>query len=98
MHFRFMVTLITPGLRHGGCGISMPTASTILRLIWLFLSIPYPLSGWATEGIWIDLDAQDLVGAESIWIVVDDDATGVGIIDECLENDNGFLLEGPFCE
>lgn len=51
-----------------------------------------------TEALAFTVDASDLVGADSLWLVVDDDGTGTGAITECLENNNGSIWKGPFCE
>jgi hypothetical protein len=60
---------------------------------------PDPIaSGWTGEAIEFVVSADDLAGAESVWFVVDDDGTGVGIIEECSESNNGFLREDDLCD
>jgi len=54
--------------------------------------------GWASAAITLEVDAAELDGASSLWLVVDDDGTGAGSIDECSESNNGALWGGPFCE
>jgi len=55
-------------------------------------------SGWTSEPMEFAVAVSDLDGAEALWIVVDDDGTGVGIVEECAEENNGFQWTGPFCE
>ena len=55
-------------------------------------------SGFASESIEIELPAQDLVGATSIVVVVDDNGSGTSLILECSEQDNEIWEDGPFCE
>ena len=56
-------------------------------------------TGVSTAGIEIVADAALVAGAESLYLVVDDDGTGTGTVAECLEEDNGFRLDGgPFCD
>ncbi len=54
--------------------------------------------GWTGEPIEFSVDAELLSGAEALWIEVDDDGSGGGLIEECAESNNGFLWSGPFCE
>ena len=56
------------------------------------------LSGFGTRGIVFTVDAVDLAGAEAVYVVADDDGTGIGVFDECSEDNNGFWFSGPFCE
>ncbi len=55
-------------------------------------------SGWSSEATWIELDAEDLIDVEALWLEADDDGTGTGQVRECAENNNGFQTSGPFCE
>jgi hypothetical protein len=41
------------------------------------------------------IEVKDATG---LWLAVDDDGTGLGIINECSEANNGVLFKGPFCE
>ena len=54
--------------------------------------------GWSTEAIGFEVDASVLSDASSLWMVVDDDGSGVGILEECAEMNNGIMWGGPFCE
>ena len=55
-------------------------------------------AGWTSETVVFEVDANDLVGASSLWMVVDDDGTGTGMHDECSEMNNGVIFGGPFCD
>jgi hypothetical protein len=55
-------------------------------------------SEMASAGIELDVAADDVRGASALYLVVDDDGTGTGWVAECLEDNNGFQLDGPFCE
>lgn len=55
-------------------------------------------SGWTSDPMEFAVSAADLDGAEALWIAVDDDGTGEGIIDECAESNNGFQWSDTFCE
>jgi hypothetical protein len=44
----------------------------------------------------IDVQAAALSGA-SLVLVADDDGTGTGRVEECNEDNNRAVLEGPFC-
>jgi hypothetical protein len=54
--------------------------------------------GWSTEAIGFELATSDVANASSLWMVVDDDGTGSGILDECSEMNNGIMWGGPFCD
>lgn len=54
-------------------------------------------SGWSTDGMLFEVDAADLAGATAVWAKADDDGTGVGVLDECDEENNGYRFAGPFC-
>ncbi len=54
-------------------------------------------SGRTSAGILFDVPGADLDGVDSLWLVVDDDGTGTGVLSECLEDDNGFLWIGDLC-
>ena len=54
------------------------------------------LSGYSTVGTTLTLSLDDLP-TRSLVVVADDDGTGVGIIDECDEDNNELKLEG-LCE
>lgn len=51
----------------------------------------------SSEGIEFVVDADAVVEASALYLVVDDDGTGTGAISECLEDDNGFQLDGAYC-
>lgn len=55
-------------------------------------------SGWASGSLTFEVDSSLLVGAEGLWLSIDDDGTGTGVINECSEADNFILIPGPFCE
>ncbi len=55
-------------------------------------------SGWSSEGFALQLEAEAVQGADSLWLEVDDDGTGTGALDECSEANNGFAYDGPLCE
>lgn len=52
----------------------------------------------STGGIELVVDAAALDGVTGLYLVVDDDGTGTGRVAECLEDDNGFLLDGAVCD
>ncbi len=54
-------------------------------------------SAWSSDGLTVTVAADDLVGAESLVLEVDDDGTGTGSIEECSE-ENSYTFSGPFCE
>ena len=45
-------------------------------------------AGWTTEGVLMVVDAADVAGATSLQLVVDDDGSGAGEIEECSEDNN----------
>lgn len=55
------------------------------------------LPGFGSPGIVFHVEASHLAGAEAVYVVADDDGTGLGVIDECSEDNNGFWWSGPFC-
>jgi hypothetical protein len=55
-------------------------------------------SGMTTEALTFDLKAEDVRGADGIYVEVDDNGTGTSLIPECSEENNGAYLEGPFCD
>jgi hypothetical protein len=56
---------------------------------------PIPPGG-ASTALVFDLDPADLPEG-AITVVVDDDGTGLGVIEECDETDNTLLLEDGLC-
>ncbi len=54
-------------------------------------------AGWASEAIELYVPAETLQQAVRMSVVADDDGTGVGVIDECSENNNYDEFWGPFC-
>jgi hypothetical protein len=50
-------------------------------------------AGYATEGIVLQLAMTDLPTGTLI-LVADDDGTGMGVIEECDEDNNELVLEG----
>ncbi|MBM76797.1 MAG: hypothetical protein CMK59_15430 [Proteobacteria bacterium] len=67
-----------------------PIATTVLNN-----SLPV---GWASESIEIELDANLLSEATNLWVVSDDNGEGTSLIQECSEQDNKIIVEGPFCD
>ena len=55
-------------------------------------------AAWSTEAIGFEVAASDLEDASSLWMVVDDDGTGTGVLEECAEMNNGIMWGGPFCD
>ncbi len=51
----------------------------------------------SSAGIEYVVDAASVAGASALYLVVDDDGSGASAIPECLEDDNGFQFDGPFC-
>jgi hypothetical protein len=63
------------------------------------LSIPAGVpSGASTDALWLEMDADEVMGADTLRIVADDDGGGNGAITECSETNNDFLAYGPFCD
>ncbi len=46
----------------------------------------------------LEVAATALFGADALWLSVDDDGTGAGVISECSEENNRVVETGPFCE
>lgn len=60
--------------------------------------VPAPLaSGWSSEGVLFEVPASALEGADAVWVYSDDDGTGLGVVDECAEDNNGYRFESGFC-
>ena len=55
-------------------------------------------SGWSSEGIELEVSGANLAEADALWLGVDDDGTGFGIVEECSEDNNLMMFDGPFCE
>jgi len=55
-------------------------------------------SGYSSETLEFEVDADLARTADLLWLEADDDGTGVGAIDECEEDNNSVTTEGPFCE
>ena len=55
------------------------------------------LSGRSSPGIAITLNKEDIPEGK-LWVVVDDDGTGTGILEECNENNNELLIEEGLCQ
>ena len=65
--------------------------SSLLETQLTTTSLPNDLpSGYASESIVLGLDANALVDASSIVVVVDDNGSGTSLIQECSERDNGI--------
>lgn len=56
------------------------------------------VSEMSSVGVELSVAADDVRDASALWLVVDDDGTGTGRVAECLETNNGFSWDGPFCE
>lgn len=69
--------------------------NTLLRTREVTASIE---SGWVSDAELFELDAAEVKDAAGLWLAVDDDGTGLGIINECSEANNGVLFKGPFCD
>ena len=54
-------------------------------------------SGRSSPGIALTLDLSTIPEGK-LWIVADDDGSGAGILDECVENNNELLLETGLCQ
>ena len=63
------------------------------------LEVPATIaSGYSSDATWVELDTEDLIDVEALWLEADDDGTGTGLVSECAESNNGFQHSGPFCE
>lgn len=54
-------------------------------------------AGMTTEAVVFAVDAADVADATSLYLVADDDGTGTGHIAECVEDNNEWSTDGPFC-
>jgi hypothetical protein len=50
-----------------------------------------------TEALTFEVKRESLDGATALWLVVDDNGNGTGAWTECVEENNGAILDGPFC-
>jgi len=55
-------------------------------------------TGWASAAFELRVDPALLQGSEALWLVVDDDGTGTGGLEECSEANNDFVFGGPVCD
>lgn len=55
-------------------------------------------SGMTSEGMVFSLPTSLAKDSEGLLLKVDDDGTGTGLISECVETDNEFWTDGPFCQ
>jgi hypothetical protein len=55
------------------------------------------LTGLRSTPVTLSFRASEIAGVDGLEIVVDDDGTGGGAINECDEADNLLRVEGPFC-
>ncbi len=55
-------------------------------------------SGIATDGVVFELDASLFAGASGVKVVVDDDGSGIGVLEECDEANNESIWSGDLCE
>lgn len=51
-----------------------------------------------TEAVEFVVDAELLAGVSRLEVHVDDDGTGTGTVTECVETNNGFAVDGAYCE
>lgn len=51
-----------------------------------------------TDAVEFVVDAARLAGVTRLEVVVDDDGTGTGVIAECVETNNGYAIDGGWCE
>lgn len=54
--------------------------------------------GWTNDSILVPIAASALAGADQLLLSLDDDGFGVGLLEECSEQDNLLYVDGPFCE
>ena len=55
-------------------------------------------AGWASTSIELGLDADLFFNVDNLYVSVDDNGSGTGNLQECLELDNLILKSGPFCD
>jgi hypothetical protein len=55
-------------------------------------------AGWTGQAQVTEITRDDLMRAERLFLVVDDDGTGVGTLAECSEDNNRVVETGPFCD
>jgi outer membrane protein assembly factor BamB len=55
-------------------------------------------SGTTGEPMEFEVDAGLAADARQLWLQADDAGTGGGVLSECSETNNGFVLAGPFCQ
>ncbi len=55
-------------------------------------------SGMSSEALLFELDAEVLTDIDGFWLNADDDGSGTGYVSECDEDNNDFLVTGPFCQ
>jgi hypothetical protein len=56
------------------------------------------VAGKTSEGLVFSVPSELAAGASGLLLRADDNGTGTGLIAECVENDNEFWSEGPFCQ
>jgi hypothetical protein len=55
-------------------------------------------SGKSSKGLVFSVEASLASQAEGLLAKADDNGSGTGMVSECVENDNEFYEEGPFCQ
>ncbi|MED5374209.1 MAG: VCBS repeat-containing protein [Myxococcota bacterium] len=55
-------------------------------------------AGWTGNAQVTELTRDDLMRADKLWVVVDDDGTGASAIGECSEANNETVRTGGFCQ
>ncbi len=55
-------------------------------------------AGWTGEAQVTEITRDDLMRAERLFLVVDDDGSGAGALAECSEDNNRVVELGPFCD
>ena len=54
-------------------------------------------AGWTGGVVEFVIPADQLAGADAVQLEVDHDRAGVGGVEECAEDNNGYYWAGPFC-
>ncbi len=82
-----------------GVPLALYAQATATRELVATATTPEPVAaGWSSATLELWVDPAALVGADALWLQVDDDGTGTGVVGECSEANNDFVWSGPFCE
>lgn len=71
------------------------TRDTAIAVVQTDAEIP---AGWTGEAQVTEVSRDDLMRAERVYLVVDDDGIGAGVLAECSEDNNRVVYTGPFCQ